>query len=434
MSEVMVGILGLAVILVLFLTGIELGFGMALVGFAGFSYLVSVKAASSLVAKDIYDILGSYAFTVVPLFILMGQIAFNAGIAKRLYHAAYKFIGHIPGGLAIATVGGATAFGTITGSALATVATFANVAIPEMDRYHYSKKLSSGIVAIGGCLGSLVPPSVPLIVYGMITEQSIGRLFLAAIIPGMMISLFFIGIIYVMCKVNPSMGPRGEKGTWRERRSSLMDVIWVLLIFVIMIGGMSKGFFTPTEGASVGTFAVFLLCIGKRHIGFKGLVKSVAESMNSACMILILITGSTILGHFIVRTKIPIMAADWIVQLPLHRHIIMVLILLIYELGGSFIDDLAFMILATPIFYPVVVKLGYDPIWFGIILHIFVMIGSVIPPIAMNVFVVRKATNLPLGVIFSGVYPFLISLILASAILFIFPDIIVFLPSVFMIR
>jgi tripartite ATP-independent transporter DctM subunit len=434
MNEVMVGILGLAVILVLFLTGIELGFGMALVGFVGFSYIVSVKAASNLIAKDIYDVLGSYSFTVVPLFILMGQIAFNAGIARRLYNTAYKFVGHIPGGLAMATVGGAAAFGTITGSAIATAATFASVAIPEMDRYNYSKKLSSGIVAVGGTLGSLIPPSVPLIVYGMITEQSIGRLFLAAIIPGLMIALFFTGIIYGMCKINPSLGPRGEKATWKERTSSLMDVIWILLIFVIMIGGMTKGFFTPTEGASVGTFAVFLLSIGKKDLNFNGLVKSVTESMNSACMVLILITGSTILGHFLVRTKIPLMAADWTAQLPLHRHIIMILILLIYELGGSFIDDLAFMVLATPIFYPVVVKLGYDPIWFGIILHIFVMIGIVIPPIAINVFVVRNATKLPLSVIYSGVYPFLAGLLVCAALLFIFPNIVLFLPSLLMIH
>jgi C4-dicarboxylate transporter DctM subunit len=432
MNEVMIGILGLAAVLVLFLTGIEIGFGMAIIGFAGFAYIVSVGAAANLMARDFFDVLGSYSFTVVPLFILMGQIAFNAGIAKRLYDTAYKFTGHIPGGLAMATVGAEGAFGTITGSAIATAATFAGVAIPEMDRYHYSKKLSSGVVTVGATLGSLIPPSVPLIVYGMITEQSIGRLFLAAIIPGLMILAIFISIIYVTCKINPSLGPKGEKSTWKQRKSSLTDVVWVLAIFIIMIGGMTKGFFTPTEGGSIGTFAVFLLSVCKRDIGFKGLVKSIVDSMNTACMIMILITGSIIFGHFLVVTKIPLIAADWLVQLPFHPHIVMILILLIYELGGSFIDDLAFMVLATPVFFPAVLKLGYDPIWFGIILHIFVMIGMVIPPVAINAFTVRKITNLPLRLIYSGVYPFLISLIGCAAILFIFPDIILFLPSLLM--
>ncbi len=194
---------------------------MAIVGFVGFSIIVSTKAALNLLAKDIFDVFANYGFTVIPLFVLMGQIAFNAGIAKRLYDTAYRFIGHIPGGLAMATVAGATAFGTVTGSAPATAATFASVAYPEMDRYNYSKKLSAGIIAVGGTLGSLIPPSVTLIVYGMITEQSIGRLFLAATIPGLIISLFFIFIIYGMCKINPSLGPKAERSTWKERGASL---------------------------------------------------------------------------------------------------------------------------------------------------------------------------------------------------------------------
>src|SRR5512137_290736 len=214
MNEVMAGIIGLVLVLALFFTGIELGFAMAVVGFLGFSYVVSFKAGFNLLAKDVFEVLSSYGFTVIPLFIFMGQIAFNAGIAKRLYDTAYKFVGHIPGGLAMATVGGATAFKAICGSSPATAATFASVAVPEMDRYGYDKKLSTGIVATVGTLGILIPPSVTLIVFGIITEQSIGKLFLAGIVPGLMVAFFFICIIYVWCRINPALGPRGEKSTW----------------------------------------------------------------------------------------------------------------------------------------------------------------------------------------------------------------------------
>lgn len=432
MNEVSIGIIGLAVVLALFLTGIELGFAMALVGFLGFSYIVSLPAALNLLAKDVFDVFATYGFTVIPLFILMGQIAFNAGIARRLYNTSYKFVGHIPGGLAMATVGGAAAFGAITGSSPATAATFASVAVPEMDRYGYDKKLSAGIVASVGTLGSLIPPSVTLIVYGIITEQSIGRLFLAAVFPGLLITFFLFSIVYGWCKLNPTLGPKGEKSNWRERFVSLKDVIWPIIIFIIVIGGLTWGFFTPTEAGSIGTFAVLLISIFKKDINFNGFLKSVAEALRTACMVLVLIAGSTIFGHFLVVTKIPMLAADWIVGLPYPHFLIMIFILIIYEIGGSFIDDLAFMVLATPIFFPVILKLGYDPIWFGVILHIFVMIGCLIPPVAINVFVVKNITKIPFGVIYRGVLPFLIALVLCAAILFIFPQIALFLPSILM--
>jgi C4-dicarboxylate transporter DctM subunit len=429
MSEVVIGILGLAALLALFLTGIELGFAMAVIGFLGFGIIVSFSAALNLLAKDIFGVFSSYGFTVIPLFVLMGQIAFNAGIARRLYDTGYKFVGHIPGGLAMATVGGAAAFGTVTGSATATAATFASVAYPEMDRYHYDKKLSTGIIAVAGTLGSLIPPSVTLIVYGMITETSIGKLFLAATVPGLIVTSLFIFIIYGWCKINPSMGPKGERSTWKERWVSLKEVMWVMIIFVIVTGGMSMGLFTPTEAGSAGTFAVLVLSIAKGDINFRGFIKSVSESLRTACMVLMVIAGSTILGHFLAVTKIPILAADWIGHLHLPPFVVMILILLAYEVGGSFMDDLAFMVLATPIFFPIVLKLGYDPIWFGVILHIFVMIGVVIPPVAINVFVVKNVTKVPLGVIYSGVYPFLIGMILCAALLFAFPQITLFLPT-----
>ena len=429
MSEVAVGIIGLFLLVAVFLTGLELGFAMAIVGFVGFSFIVSAKAGFSLVAQDVYDTFTTYGFTVIPVFVLMGQIALNGGIAKRLYDAAYKFVGHIPGGLAMATVGGATAFGSVTGSTTATAATFASVAIPEMDRYGYSRILSTGIVAASGTLGCLIPPSVPLIVYGIITEQSIGKLFLASVFPGLLVSLFFMAIIYGWCSINPSLGPKGERSSWRERIDSVKEVGGVAVIFIVVMGGMMQGFFTPTEAGSVGAFAVGVLAFATRDINLGGLFKSLKESVVTACMVLILITGSAIFGHFIAVTKIPMVAADWIFQLPFHRHVILILIGLIYLLGGSFIDDLAFMILATPIFYPVITKLGYDLIWFGMFLHITVMIGVIIPPVAVNVFVVKNITKESFGVIYTGVTPFLLSMIFVIFLLFLFPQIALFLPS-----
>ena len=432
MSEVMAGLIGLVLVLALFFTGIELGFAMAVVGFLGFSYVVSLKAGLNLLAKDVFEVLSSYGFTVIPLFIFMGQIAFNAGIAKRLFDAAYKFIGHIPGGLAMATVGGATAFKAICGSSPATAATFASVAVPEMDRYGYSKKLSTGIVASVGTLGILMPPSVTLIVFGIITEQSIGKLFLAGLIPGLLIASFFILIIGVWCRIDPALGPKGQKSSWKERISSIPEVLWVGIIFALVIGGLMNGFFTPTEAGSIGTFTVLLLSLVKKDLTWKGYVKSIQESLRTACMVLMLIVGSTILGHFLAVTKIPMQAADWVIALSFPRELTIIIIALIYLLGGAFIDDLAFMILATPIFYPVVLKLGYDPIWFGMMIGITVMIGVVIPPVAINVFVVKNITKVPFGVIYRGVYPFLISMVICAILLFFFPSLALYLPNRFM--
>jgi tripartite ATP-independent transporter DctM subunit len=432
MNEVAVGLVGLAVLLALFLTGIELAFAMALVGLVGFSYVVSINGALDMLATDVVDIFSSYGFTVVPLFMLMGQVACNAGIAKRLFDTSYKFIGHIPGGLAMATVGGATAFKAICGSSPATAATFASVAVPEMDRFGYDKRLSTGIVATVGTLGILIPPSGALIIFGIITEQSIGKLFLAGLIPGLMIALFFVFIIYGWCKINPSLGPKGTKSTWKERIASLPEFVFVLIIFLLVVGGLMKGYFTPTEAGSFGTFVVILLSVVKKDINFKIYIKSVAESARTGCMVLMLIAGSTVLGHFLAVTKIPMITADWVTNLPLNRYLIVILITFIYQLGGSFIDDIAFMVLATPIFIPVIMKLGFDPIWFGIVIAVTVMIGVVIPPVAINVFVVKNITKVPFNVIYAGVYPFLISLFVCGALLFLFPQIALFLPSYLM--
>jgi C4-dicarboxylate transporter DctM subunit len=430
MNEFVVGMIGLAVLLVLFSTGIELGFAMALVGFAGFGYLNGFHAALSLLSRDVFDVITSYGYTVFPLFILMGQIGFHAGIAVRLYNSAHKFIGHIPGGLAMATVAGATAFKAICGSSAATSATFASVAIPEMERYGYDTKLSAGIVATVGTLGVIIPPSVTLIILGILTEQSIGQLFIAGIIPGLIIALLFVGVIYGWAKINPAVAPRSARSTWKERVRSLPEVLWVLLVFILVVGGIMKGYFTPTEAGAVGTFAVLLLAVIKKDMTIKRYFTSVRESIRTAVMLIMLVAGSTILGHFITVTNIPQATAEWIVTLPVNRYVIMILICFVYELGGSFIDDLAFLILATPIFYPAALKLGFHPVWFCIVIGVVAMIGVVIPPVAICVFVVKNITKIPMGTIYKGVVPFLISLVLVWALLFVFPELALWLPSV----
>jgi tripartite ATP-independent transporter DctM subunit len=431
MSEIIVGIIGIAVLLFLFSTGIELGFAMGLVGFLGFAYLNGFSSAINLLARDFYDVITNYGYTIFPLFVLMGQIGFNAGIAVRLYDAANKFIGHVPGGLAMATVIGATGFKTICGSSAATAATFASVAIPQMDRYGYDKKLSTGIVATVGSLGCIIPPSVVLILLGILTEQSIGQLFLAGVIPGLIIAFFFMVVIYGWAKINPGIAPKSEASTWGARIRSLPEVFWIMIVFLLVVGGIMRGFFTPTEAGAVGTFAVLLLAVVKRDMTFKIYIKSVKEGLRTAIMILMLVAGSTVLGHFVAVTNIPQITADWAVSLPINRYLIMILICIIYEIGGSFIDDLTFMILATPIFYPVALKLGFPPLWFGIVIAVVEMIGVVIPPVAICVFVVKNITKVPIGIIYKGAAPFLISLILVWGLLFFFPGLALWLPSVF---
>jgi tripartite ATP-independent transporter DctM subunit len=429
MSEVTVGIIGLASVLVLFMTGIEMSFAMIIVGFAGFGYLMTWEAALNLLAKDFFDVFTSYSLTVVPLFILMGQVAFNSGLAKKLFDASYKYVGHIPGGLAISTVVGATAFKAICGSTPATTATFASVAVPEMERYGYDRRLSSGIVATVGTLGILLPPSVTLIIFGIISDQSIGRLFLAGVFPGLLIAAFFVIVIYGWCKINPAVGPKGPVFSWSARLKAIPEVGWVVVVFLLMVGGIMKGFFTPTEAGSVGTSLVLLLTFLKKDLDVKAYIKSIVESVRTACMVLLLVMSSTILGHFIAVTKIPMLAADWLVALPISPTLIIVLISFIYLLGGSFIDDLAFMILATPIFFTAVVKLGFNPIWFSMVIAITVMIGVVVPPVAICVFIVKQITKIPMGIIYQGVYPFLISLVVGGILLFIFPQLATWLPT-----
>jgi tripartite ATP-independent transporter DctM subunit len=420
-------------LILLFFTGIEIAFGIAVIGLIGFALTSGFDAAYSLMVQDFFDTLSSYSLTVIPLFMLMGQMAYNAGIAKRLYDAAYKFVGRVPGGLAMATVVAATLFKAMCGSTFATAATFSSVAVPEMSRYKYGKKLSTGIVASVGTIGILIPPSITMIIYGIMTEQSIGRLFLAGLIPGLLICAAFIAIIYVWCKINPLLGPRSTQTfSAKEKLSCLPDFVSVVVIFGIVIGGLMAGVFTPTESGTIGTIAVLVLALGRRSLSFEAFKKSVDESMRAAVMVLILIACSAVLGHFLAVTEIPQLAGDWLCSLPFPRALIMVIIFLFYLLGGSFIDDLAFVILVTPILFPAVQQLGYDPLWFGVMIGVTLMVGSIIPPVAICVFIVKNITGEPFKTVYAGVVPFLASFVVVAAVLFMFPEIATWLPTVLM--
>ena len=429
MSDIAVGVYGIIILLALFLTGLEMAYCMILVGFVGFTFLMSFAAASNLVVKDFFDTFTTYSYTVIPLFIMMGELAQNSNIAKRLYVGAHKWIGHIPGGLAMTTVVGATAFKAMCGSTLATVGTFSGLAIPEMDRYGYKKELSAGTVASVSTIGMILPPSTVLIIYGLQVEQSIGRLFLAGILPALMISFFFMVVIAGWVTLQPDIAPRAEKATWRERIAAIPDGLIILVIFGIVIGGMITGFFSPTEAGTIGTVAVFLLALVRKEINSKMLVTSFRGSLRTSIMTLMLIAGSSIFGHFLAITEIPMIAANWTASLPVPKFLIMVVIIAVYLIGGSIMDDLAFMVLATPIFFPTVVNLGYDPIWFGILICMTLMIGGIIPPIAIYVFILGNITGLPFKTIYKGVVPFLSALVVALAIMFVFPDFAIWLPN-----
>ncbi len=430
MNPTVIGIIGIVVLIIFLFSRMPVGFVMALIGFVGFSYMVDLQAGLSLLAKDIFSIFGSYSLTVVPLFVLMGQIAFHAGISRRLYDAAYTIMGSLPGGLAMATVGACSGFAAICGSTNATAATMATVALPEMKRYDYDMELATGTVAAGGCLGILIPPSVIFIVYGIMTEQSIGKLFAAGILPGILLSIFYILTIYIAVKRRPHLGPPGPKTSLKEKIKSLSGVIEMIIIFSSVMGGLFKGIFTPTEAGAVGAFVTLLIAMIKRQITWDGFVKAVLETTRISCMIMVIVAGATIFGHFLAITRIPFTLAQWVVGLPLPPWAIMGVIILIYLIGGCFIDALALILLTIPIFYPVAVQLGYDPIWFGVIIVLVTGMGVITPPVGINVYVVSGiARDVPLEKIFKGVLPFLFSLIACSIALLIFPQLATYLPA-----
>jgi len=397
MTPIQIGIIGCLLLLALLTASMPVAFAMAIVGFLGFAVIRSPGAAMSMITIDLYDTFSSYSLTVIPLFVFMGQIAFHAGISRRLFDAAYNWLGSLPGGLAMSTVGACTGFGAICGSGPATAATMASVALPEMKRYNYDMELGCGAVAAGGSLGMLIPPSVVFIVYAIMTEQSVGKLFIAGIIPGLLIAFLFCLTIYLNCKLHPHLGPAGP------------GVSETLVLFIIVIGGMFGGFFTPTEAAAIGAAGSLVIAATKRRLTIKMLTRSLQETVRTSCMVMIIVTGAVIFGHFLAVTRIPYELASSLAILPLPGWVIMGLIILFYLLVGCFVDALALILLTIPIFYPVVTQS---------------------PPVGVCVYVVSGiARDVPLQTIFRGALPFLAALVIAAIILIAFPQLCLWLPN-----
>jgi C4-dicarboxylate transporter DctM subunit len=429
-SPTAVGLIGIVALFLFIFSRMPVGYVMAIIGFLGFGYLVSFDASLNLIAKDIFSVFGSYNLTVIPLFVLMGQLAYHSGISTRLFDAAYKWIGHVPGGLAIATIGACAGFAAICGSTNATAATMAATTLPEMKRYNYKPELATGVVAAGGSLGILIPPSVIFIVYGIMTEQSIGKLFIAGLIPGALLTILFILAIMIWTRLKPDLGPPGPKTTFREKMTSLLGLAETILLVLLVMGGLFVGFFTPTEAGAVGALGTLILAVMRRTLSWKGFITSLFETTRISCMILVIVAGATIFGHFLAISRIPFDTANWISSLQLPRYAIMFMIILLYLMGGCFIDSLALIMLTVPIFYPVVTHLGYDPLWFGVIIVLITQIGVITPPVGINVYVVSGvARDVPLQVIFRGVIPLLIALIIGTLLLIPFPQIALFLPG-----
>ncbi|MFP4087087.1 MAG: TRAP transporter large permease [Desulfobacteraceae bacterium] len=431
MSATLIGIIGILVLLaVLFFLGMPVGFAMAIVGFCGFWYVVSFKAAINMVGSDIWSTFSSYGLTVVPLFIFLGYLAFNSGIAERLYNAAYKWLGHWRGGLAIATIGADELFAAICGSNTATAATMGTVALPQMTKYNYDNRLSTGTVVTGGTLGTVMPPSVVLIVIGLQTEQSIIKLFLGGILPAVLLGILFVLTIFVMCRVYPHFGPAGPKTSFREKVVSLIGVIEALGIFILIIGGLYLGLFTPTEAGAVGVFFTLLITVSTRRLTWKGFVDSVRESLKISAMVFFLVTGAIIFGRFLAVTRLPFMVADFASSLPIPSYLILTLVLIIYLVGGCFIDSLGFLVLTIPIFFPLGTALGFDPIWYAIILTMVTTMGAITPPVGVNIYVVKAlAPEVELSTIFKSVSFFLMACLVCIALLIIFPQIVLFIPG-----
>jgi tripartite ATP-independent transporter DctM subunit len=430
MSPITIGIIGIAALFLFIFSRMPVGFVMAIIGFIGFGYLVSFDASLNLVAKDVFAVFSSYNLTVIPLFVLMGQMAFHAGISARLFDAAYKFMGHLPGGLAIAAIGACAAFSAICGSTNATAATMAAATLPEMKRYNYKPGLATGVIAAGGSLGILIPPSIIFIVYGILTEQSIGKLFVAGILPGLMLTALFVLTIAVWTTIDPSQAPRGPKATFRDRLHSLSGLVETLFLFLLVMGGLFVGFFTPTEAGAIGAFGTLVVAVIRRNLSWKGFVTSLFETTRMSCMILVIVAGATIFGHFLAVSTIPFEIATWISGFDLPRAAIMAMIILLFLVGGCVIDALALIMLTVPIFSPVVIQLGYDPLWFGVVIVLITQIGVITPPVGINVYIVSSvARDVPLEVIFRGVVPLLIALIVGTFLLIPFPGITLFLPG-----
>lgn len=431
MSLAFVGIAGIvALLLILFFLGIPVGFAMGIVGFFGFCYLVSFKAGLNMVGSVLWETFSKYGLTVIPLFIFMGQIAFYSGVNEKLYNAAYKWVGQIRGGLAMATIMACSAFAAICGSNAATAATMTTVALPQMNKYKYEPMLSTGAVACGSTLGVVIPPSVVLIVIGLSTEQSIAKLFYGGIGAGICLAILLMLTVYILCSIYPEWGPVGPKTGFMEKIRALTGTFEMAILFLLVMFGLYFGFFTPAEAGAAGSLFAVIISVAEGRLTWKGFVASVTDTLRISCMVIMIVAGAVMFGRFLTVTRIPYDIASWVIDLPVPNMVIMMIIFAIYIVGGAVMDALALLLITIPIFFPVAKQLGYDPIWFGVTITVVTTLGAVTPPVGATTYVVGgMAKDVPLEDVFKGVAFFLPAYIICVLLLMVLPEIVTFFPS-----
>lgn len=430
MGSIAIGFIGIIVLLLLLVVGMPIGFAMMLVGFVGFTSLVSFSGAFHILAKVPYEAITNYDFCVIPLFFLMAAVCLVAGFGKSLFRLAYAWIGRIPGGLSVATIGACAMFAAASASTIATALTIGKVAIPEMQSYKYDNRLACGCVAAGGTLGILIPPSGILIIYGIITEQSISKLFIGGIIPGIILSLMFIGVTILWARFNPVLAPPAPSTTMREKLTVIVESLEMVVLLLVVIVGLIVGWFTPTEAGAAGAFGAIILSIVRKRLNMENFIEAFKDTLYGAGMVFTILIGALIFNAFLAVSTIPMELASWVSGLGLPPVIIMVLILLVYLVLGCFIDAFSMVLLTIPIFFPVVKTLGFDPIWFGIITVLVVEVALITPPVGMNVYVIWGISqDVPMEDIFRGIIPFLAALIIFITLLIIFPNLVLFLPG-----
>lgn len=430
MDPITVGTVGLLVLLVLIVFSVPIGFAMALVGLAGMAMIIGWSPALSLFGTTIYENSATYNLSIIPLFVLMGSVASRCGLSKELYGAFYAWFGAFRGGLALATVGACGAFAAICGSSVATAATMSQVALPEMERYNYAKSLATGSVAAGGIIGILIPPSVILVLYGVLTETSIGDLFIAGFLPGILTIAGFMLVISIVTRIWPHLGGAGERTSTKEKLLALSRTWAILLLFVIVIGGIYFGVFTPTEAAGIGAVGAFVISALRGRLNRDTLSSALLETVQTTAMIFMILIGALTLNNLMVFSGIAGELASFVSGLTMSPLAVMAIILLLYLFMGCFLDALAMILLTVPIFYPIVTALGFDPVWFGIIVVMVVELGLITPPIGMNVFVIKgMAPDVKLSQIYLGVIPFVIAQLLLIIAVFLIPEIALWLPE-----
>ncbi len=430
MSAELVGVIGIGILVVLLLFfRMWIGLAMALVGFLGLLYLQGYKQAFGVISTVPYETVAYYPMSALPLFVLMGVIVGNTSIGEELYYTVYKWVGSLRGGLASATVLACAVFSSITGSSATGTVLMTKVALPQMRKYQYDDALATGCIASAGTMGILVPPSMGFIMYGLLTEQSIGKLFMAGLLPGILLTVLFICAITIIATFRPEAGPAGPMVTFREKVVALKKIWHVTLLFLLVLGGIYGGIFTPTEAGAIGAFGAFVIVAITRQLTGKIFLDILKESVTTSAMIFLLIVGAFIFMRFLGVSKLPFALVEIIQQLQMSKYVIFAGIILLYILLGMFLEIYSAVTFTIPIVYPVIVALGFDPIWFGVVVVLVIEIGLITPPVGMNAFILSGTTGIPLATVFRGVVPFLIAMVVCIILLAVFPQIALFLPG-----